>query len=429
MKITTLTRTVSSRLAAISFVALLGITQVSQATVVDWAYYPLGEPGTLGASNRPQDSVGSHHYTGGHGGVVSNDVSSLAAAVTGSTNSLEFTYGYYGTGGALPENNFGMEVWVKSEGPANGAWIWGNAAEGTVQDGIGFIVSNAAGSEGRYAGIVPGKNWLASPTAPMANDGKWHHLAIVRDTSLSTDIRFYVDGGVVATSNAIPNSGGSSHMGVNSGGATHFDGWLDEARVFTFNPGEFSTSDLSVNALNLLVNPSFEDNDPGQPASGWNPTGALGVSTTQGQSHGGRALSFNGGNTQPSGQIWQTFDTEAGGTYELTLDIGKFAFGTGTAQFDVDVFDGSGFLGTQLLDETVSDSTGTAPALFDSYRFRFLAAGPSTTLRILDTSIGTNAFDSVLDNLAVTRVPEPSGLGLAALGLLALLGTRLRRKT
>lgn len=74
----------------------------------------------------------------------------------------------------------------------------------------------------------------------------WTHLALVRDNGIAT---FYVNGVSAGTSANTPvtPTGGFTIDAYTSTGSD-FDGLIDEVRLFTFSPDQFSTSDLLLNA-------------------------------------------------------------------------------------------------------------------------------------------------------------------------------------
>ena len=112
-------------------------------------------------------------------------------------------------------------VWDKTAGtggaPAIGAYVIGNASQGVPADTqIGKFVD--------------------------ADYTKWMHVAVVNDTGTNT---FYVNGikqGASTETNTIPN--GNIFAGGSPGTTPSFHGWMDELRISTFAPGQFSVGDL-----------------------------------------------------------------------------------------------------------------------------------------------------------------------------------------
>lgn len=170
----------------------------------------------------------------------------------------------------------------------------------------------------------------------------------------------------------------------------------------------------------LIVNGSFESSTAGLPDH-WNPVGNLKVISSQGETDGSYALAFSFGNVPSTGSISQTLATTAATTYWLTFDFGKYSISqpNQTARLQVDVFDGQGFGGSQLLNQLVSDSTPgpgdpnstDSPAVYSAFQCVFTAQSASSTLRFTDLSdaqVSGGGFDAMLDNVDVSVVPEPS---------------------
>ena len=169
--------------------------------------------------------------------------------------------------------------------------------------------------------------------------------------------------------------------------------------------------------------------------------GNLQAVTTQGETDGVRAVAFSFANLPSNGEISQSFSTLVGASYRLQFDFGKYAINQPdqVARLDVDVFDGVGFGGTSLLDQTVVDASPglgdpdstDSPDVYSAFSFSFVAQGANTTLRFQDFSdaqVSGGGFDAMLDNVSVTIVPEPSAVIVGGFVLLGLLSpTRKRR--
>ncbi|WP_345326919.1 hypothetical protein, partial [Novipirellula rosea] len=162
-----------------------------------------------------------------------------------------------------------------------------------------------------------------------------------------------------------------------------------------------------------LVNGSFENSTGGLPDD-WNPTGNVQVVTSQGETDAAHSLAFSFGNLPSNGVISQTFNTVAGTAHKLSFDFGKYSINqpSQSASLDVDVFDGAGFGGAHLLDQTVIDVTpGSGDAnstdssdVYSNFEYFFFATSALTTLRFSDTSdpqVAGGGFDAMLDNVKV----------------------------
>ncbi|NWK55580.1 PEP-CTERM sorting domain-containing protein [Verrucomicrobiaceae bacterium N1E253] len=231
----------NSPLCALTLASLLGITSSAHAVITVQAHWQLGESGSLGTSNKPLDSTLNGYDLLSNIGSAAVDNSNPAP---GSTAALDFTagnIGYYGTSyDSRPTNNFGMETWARI----------GNLAAGSSSvlnfGGLNFGWRNGGGQLG-FGGARTNSAWVGNTYLPASTD-EWVHLALVRDNGTTT---FYVNGAAFgASSNAGLATDEEVHIGVSPGGSSYYNGSLDEARLFTFNAGEFDpATDLLVNQI------------------------------------------------------------------------------------------------------------------------------------------------------------------------------------
>jgi ligand-binding sensor domain-containing protein/signal transduction histidine kinase len=202
----------------------------------------------LGANSLPQDASGNgRHFIKAMADYTYTTMDSAGGPLgdTGfiSTAALGFGQmgltGFYENGLKPPPDNVGIEVWVK---PVGLGWVR-HANPYVFSTGnlgsMNLSVDSQNGMPVFRAGIGYSA-WVGDPVPFDTN--KWTHLAVVRDRGLAT---FYVDGVAHgASSTVIPIPNGSVHLGVREGGMCGFKGLLDEARIFTFAPGQFTTNDL-----------------------------------------------------------------------------------------------------------------------------------------------------------------------------------------
>ena len=221
----------------------------TNAAVIDVLRYDLGEPGSF-IGQLPQDSVGTRHQTNSIGTLSFGGVTDTAAP--GSTNATEYrpagaNTGSYGASSAgIPNDNFGIEIWARSHNinqTVNDLFVLQGAANGSVS----FRAGN-----GVWAAHIFNIDWVGavSGVGQTAFENEWTNLAIIRENGEST---FYIDGIAQAgTTFGAPSFGAASggiHLGVTPGGATYFDGDLDSARIFTFDPNvDDPVAALSINA-------------------------------------------------------------------------------------------------------------------------------------------------------------------------------------
>lgn len=90
----------------------------------------------------------------------------------------------------VADGSFTVEIWFNyTEVSAAGALVWGYHISN------GFWIRTEPGSN-RIRGLIAGNGgWGDLPTEDSYNDGEWHHLAFVRNTSQDT-LTFYIDGEV-----------------------------------------------------------------------------------------------------------------------------------------------------------------------------------------------------------------------------------------
>lgn len=197
-----------------------------------------------------------------------------------------------------------------------------------------------------------------------------------------------------------------------------------------------SSVSLKTASAELILNGSFENATGGVPDN-WTATGNLAVSSSQGETDGTNALAFSIGNVPSNGAISQSFATIADTSYRLSFDFGKYSINqpNEVARLQVDVFDGTGFGGSQILNQLVSDATPAtgepnstdSPSVYSPFQFDFTASGTTSTLRFSDFSdaqSGGGGFDAMLDHVRVAAVPEPSSLALVGLSVFVFLGRR-----
>ena len=242
-------RTRAAFSVGLAIVLLASATIPVHAAVTNAAWYRLGENDSgavhgLAATNCI-DVVTNRVLTLVGGPLYDGNVAGAAATHAGSSLSVRFSSGRWGTNALVSTlvDNFGLEVWVNPSALAGDHMIVYNGHTGS--SGWGFNLAN-----GIYSVLYGGRAVIGSvPTTSNV----WMHLALVRDGGITT---FYTNGVASATSSVAPNVP-AGLFGVanapNPPGAAVFQGSLDEVRVFTFAPGQFSTNDLLLNRPVLLT--------------------------------------------------------------------------------------------------------------------------------------------------------------------------------
>ncbi|MEM6459384.1 MAG: LamG domain-containing protein [Planctomycetota bacterium] len=176
--------------------------------------------------------------------VVDDRAAEAATRATGGRASLSFN----GNEGLLlnplpatPKTNFGLEAWVRPSGRGGARTILNLGGDGGVgieqfKDGVW--------------GVVYGRGTVGFRKLPV---DRWSHVALVVDGKRTT---LYVNGNPAGSADLVP-WGYKPATGLSVGykaknNTNHYEGLIDEARVFTFAPGGFSTNDLLLHQDRVL---------------------------------------------------------------------------------------------------------------------------------------------------------------------------------
>jgi autotransporter-associated beta strand protein len=238
--------------ASTSSVAVLTVNRL-----VTNGWYRLGEAGT-GENNRPTDSSGW-----GHDFLTELDGASVmlssASPPPGSSQYYDFggTSGFADIGWNPPEDDVGVECWVRVGDLTQTAQIFGSGTSGLN----GLNLQAVPGTGLRAVISTSGFDTTVGTPYLTASAAQWVHVAVVRQSGVT---RFYVNGlpaGPSATGG--PADATAPFLGRANTGRT-FTGAIDEARIFTFAPGQFQLGDLGF----------YQGVPPGQlhPQPWFNPT-------------------------------------------------------------------------------------------------------------------------------------------------------------
>lgn len=207
------------------------------------AWFRMGDDG-VGGNNLPQDSsANGYHFVS----QINGAAITTSASGGGYDNDAYYSFNgsdqaFYGIGYDAPEDNVGIEVWVRTSDLAQ----TNEHLFGTGSNVNGLNIGYDAGGNRGWFGAVGGINFVGTVGTANYTAGDWIHLAVVRDNGTST---FYVNGSPSGTLGSAPNNATQPHMAVVSGGGSYFGGDLAEARIFTFDPGQFNVSDLLYPAV------------------------------------------------------------------------------------------------------------------------------------------------------------------------------------
>ena len=224
--------------------ASLALACSSHATITLYAEYHLGEAGSLGANNLPQDSSGNVRN-------FANDINGAGASVVNGGTFAAGSTDYLSTAGAGSEGWYSVNLFSSLATDNFAFGVFAKAAGQGATEGDIFILG---GSNGSFKLQLASNGWAASAHNVAwigGNDGvggsfgadTWVHLALIRSSGTTT---FYINGVAQGSTYGGAPVHDTAHLSVNSGGATYFDGGIDEARVVTFDGGESDAQVLTA---------------------------------------------------------------------------------------------------------------------------------------------------------------------------------------
>ena len=224
--------------AAASLAVLFLGAASSNASITLYAEYHLGEPLSLGPTNIPLDSVAGRDFTDAinPGGVIIGGPGAIPGSTAYLDTSSPVDSGYYNVGNfsSLATDNVAIGVYARASA------IGGNTGTifGTGDGGLDLSLApnGWAGSLFNVGWVGPADGVSGSFTADT-----WVHLALIRAGGLTT---FYINGVPQGSPLAAAPVHSSPHLSVKPGGSAYFDGFIDEARVVTFDAGESTTAVL-----------------------------------------------------------------------------------------------------------------------------------------------------------------------------------------
>ena len=164
---------------------------------------------------------------------------------------VKWVEGKFKTAIELDGSNYVDIPWSDSIDVADGSFaaeIWFNYTEASAAGPLVWSYNlGSAGAPAVWIRTEPGSNqirglinshagWGVTATTDPYNDGEWHHLAFVRDTSKDT-VTFYIDGKIDGSEEVKAGSVTEGHvigiyLGQKFGGPDRYKGVLDEFRLW-----------------------------------------------------------------------------------------------------------------------------------------------------------------------------------------------------
>jgi hypothetical protein len=238
--LSTLAPMIPPRLPLFVLCAFAALGSPASAVISVIASYRMGEADPGAAAGNPANTPAVDSAGGAPMGVLgSASLYSANTGVAGSSLSVDFS-APSGYGQPSPvitlTDNWGMEAWVQSDNAGSTSAIVYNG--NSANSGMGLYQVG-----GNYIGLVGGLAFVGA--APIT--GTWTHLAMVLSGGVTT---FYVNG--VANQNGPTPNAPAGYFGIGVRQfdlGEQFDGRIDEVRLFRFNPGEFSPSDLQTGGV------------------------------------------------------------------------------------------------------------------------------------------------------------------------------------
>lgn len=214
-------------------------------SVVTVSYYRLGEsdPGAtagqaMAAAATDSGGAADLHQVG------TAPVYSSDTGINGSTLSMEVNGGGYTNATPLVTltDNWGLEAWVQAASPSATSCIAYNG--NSANSGMGLYQVND-----QFVGLIGGVAFVGGEPVVA---GSWVHLALVLANGATS---LYVNGAPVASGGAPRTPAGRFQLGIRADRAEAFKGRLDEVRVFTFAPDQFTVDDLLLTKVPPATQP------------------------------------------------------------------------------------------------------------------------------------------------------------------------------
>lgn len=200
-------------------IAVLCLTFCLTPTSADEVLY-------LAAENNALDQTGN-----GHNGTLINGTG-FAAGIAGQGFSFDGVDDYIEIAGSpdLEPTTFTVSLWLRTTDTSGGIKLIMDSSHGGSNGQFGWAVQSLNGRIGIAYGN--GATFPGTDTTSLINDGDYHHFAATVD---GTQMNVYLDGVLESTvgySGTPMGTGDSIRLGSHSDFGRHFEGSIDEVRVY-----------------------------------------------------------------------------------------------------------------------------------------------------------------------------------------------------
>jgi autotransporter-associated beta strand protein len=231
--------------------ATSGTMSSSVVTPVAWYRFGENDPGAapdIAITNATTDSAGVNHLKQFGSPLYSTAVSTDAVTQVASSLGVQLNgSGQYLSNAVVTSvvDNFGIEAWVKPNAVSSTYHFIAYNGD-TANNGWGIAWQDGV-LQGWFGNVILFGSGVITP-------GLWAHVALVRDNGLST---LYLNGEPVSNPTIFgpkpPTTGFAIGIRPQTPTSEFFNGAIDEVRVFTFAPGQFTTNDLLLNRISTLT--------------------------------------------------------------------------------------------------------------------------------------------------------------------------------
>lgn len=229
--------------------AAVGLSLPAYSAVTLKSYWTMGETGGSLAQDIVNADGALNNFSTSTGTTV---LSATPSGIAGSTSYLH-TDGTTGAGSRIapgtsqvvPSDNWGVRVMVRHTVDITGYRTVLSLGSGS--SALGIEVKDVGGVDYWQVNRMGAANLIPPTSVTVGAVNTWNNVALVKDGG---SLKFFINGVQQgpAFSQSTATTNGNFHIGYDTtaGLAANFIGDFDEMAFFTFDAGQFSTSDLNV---------------------------------------------------------------------------------------------------------------------------------------------------------------------------------------